>query len=253
MDNYQLLYRLHVQHEYFEGISCTAIGCRLSPESEELVKQRGLLFRQTAVDEWTILYNKDGADLSNEDEHLLLELYLTDSNFPLYTLWADFSPSAAYELNLPIKEEVIQAVNAIKQTDKRRKIGTGFCTIALDIAKVMQETAPVNTLHFHAKSIKWEYLFFLRNGQNLSAADLKLEDTNNAVLFEEMKAVTEYGNSCMKTTSKEAIPIRAVYQSKLRLVQQVEGRSKRLLLAHIEPPVPGRFAVKDVLRQICYY
>lgn len=253
MDSYQLLYRLHVQHEYFEGISCTAIGCRLSPKSEELVKQRGLLFRQTAVDEWTILYNKDGADLSDEDENLMLELYLTDCNFTLYTNWVDFRPSNAYELQLPVKKENINAVKAIKTTDKRKQIGSGFCTIALDIAKLLQENISFNTLQFHAKSAKWQYLFFPREGSTILPSDIFLEDTNNLVTFDKMSQSVEYGKSCMMTKSKKAIPIRAVQSSSMRLVQQTGEKPRRILLSDIQPPLIGKYVTRDMIRQICYY
>ena len=46
MESYRILYRLRVQHDYFEGRPCTAIGCRLTPQGIELARQRNLLFRQ---------------------------------------------------------------------------------------------------------------------------------------------------------------------------------------------------------------
>lgn len=59
MDSYRTLYRIKVEHDYFDGKPCTALQCRLTPQGEALARRRGLLFRQTAENEWTVLFNRE--------------------------------------------------------------------------------------------------------------------------------------------------------------------------------------------------
>lgn len=261
MESYQKLYSLCVQHDYFEGKPCTAIGCRLTPQGVELARQRNLLFRQTAADEWTVFYECNGAKFNRDDEILSLELYLADPNFALYTEWKDFCPSDAYELELPVTETGTNAANAILPSDKRRNIGSGFCSVSLHLANAMQP-APNGAdpepgqavLHFRSRRLKWEYIFFQRNGNSIPETRLKLEDANKQIVFPDLKPKTAYGRKGMSVTTEEAIPMRATYGSKLRLVLQEENKPKRIVLANIEPPVPGRFAAeKEFIQQVCYY
>ena len=102
--------------------------------------------------------------------------------------------------------------------------------------------------------MKWEYIFFQRNGNSIPETELKLEDANKQIVFPDLQPTTAYGRKGMSVITKEAIPMRAAYGSKLRLVLQEESKPKRIVLANIEPPVPGRFVTgKGLIRQICYY
>mgnify|MGYP005935962349 CR=1 FL=1 len=259
MESYRKLYSLRVQHDYFEGKPCTAIGCRLTPQGIELARQRNLLFRQTAADEWTVYYDCNGAKFNKDDEILSLELYLADPNFTLYTEWKDFCPSDAYELELPVTETETNAENAILPSDKRRKIGSGFCSVSLHLANAMQPAPDGDkpgqaVLHFRSQKLKWEYIFFQRNGNSIPETGLKLEDANKQIAFTDLKPETAYGRKGMSVTTEEAIPMRATYGSRLRLILQEESKPKRIVLANIEPPIPGRFVTgKGLIRQICYY
>lgn len=261
MENYHTLYRIRVTHDYFEGKSCPALLCRLTPKGEMLARQRGLLFRQADVGEWTILYDSTGAGPDTKHDVLELELYMADPSFVLYTEWKGFRPSAVYELELPVVGQEGQDADVlICLSDKKRRIGTGFCTISLSLTedmvtaakKVEQEAkeAIQAVLHFRAPSLKWEYLFFSRNGD--SPEGLFLEDTAGLVKF---TAFTKKG-SAWSTLSKEKVPMRAIYDCKLRLVQQNgDGKQKRILLSRVEPPEAGRFQSEEpgTIRQVCYF
>ena len=43
MDNYRIIYRIRVEHDYFDGKPCSALECRLTRQGEALVRRRGLL------------------------------------------------------------------------------------------------------------------------------------------------------------------------------------------------------------------
>ena len=206
-----------------------------------------------------MLYDCNGAKFNRDDEILSLELYLADPDFTLYTEWKDFCPSVAYELELPVTETETNAAKAILPSDKRRKIGSGFCSVSLHLANAMQPASDSNepgqaVLHFRSRKVKWEYIFFQRNGNSIPETELKLEDANKQIVFPDLQPTTAYGRKGMSVITKEAIPMRAAYGSRLRLVWQEESKPKRIVLANIEPPVPGRFVIgKGLIRQICYY
>lgn len=146
MDSYRILYRIRVEHDYFDGKPCTTFQCRLTPQGEALARWRGLLFRQTAPGEWAVLFNREpdtGLDT------LMLALSIADASFPIYTAWDDFRPSANYELELPRKKETLEAANA----------GTPMQTV----------------LHFHAPSVQWEYLFVPHSVSDLRADRIRAQ------------------------------------------------------------------------------
>ncbi|MDN0070804.1 hypothetical protein QVN97_02110 [Bacteroides caecigallinarum] len=167
MESYRILYRIRIGHDYFDGKPCPALQCRLTPQGEALAHRRGLLFRQTAPGEWTLLFRQEP---DTKNDVLPLDLFVADPKFTLYTAWDGFQPSAAYSLELPMAEETVEAATAIRPTGKKRAIGSGFCTLSLRLTPRMVEAAdsgqPMQTvLHFNVAAAQWEYLF-IPNGED---------------------------------------------------------------------------------------
>ena len=155
MESYRILYRIKAVHDYFDGKPCTALQCRLTPQGAELARRRGLLFRQTAADEWTLLCQ---AKPDTANDVLTLSLSITDPAFTLYTAWNGLRPSADYALDLPQQEEYVDAATAIHLSGKRRSIGFGFCTVSLRLTEQMAQASEAGqpmqtTLRFHAPEI----------------------------------------------------------------------------------------------------
>ena len=113
MGTYRPLYNIRIEHEYFDGNICRAMQCRISPSGQALCHRRGLLFRQTGTNEWTILYDDAGAGVDTLSDVLALELVMADPAFVLYTQWNGFQPSSAYRLELPVGQETLEATGAI--------------------------------------------------------------------------------------------------------------------------------------------
>lgn len=179
---YPTLYTLNVQHDYFEGTANTAFLCQLSSKGVETARRLNLLFRQTGVNEWAVLFDQSSTQFG-ADEVLSLELALADPQFTLYTDWQNFNSSAAYKLELFGTETELDATKAIQLSDGSKPAGSVFCTVSLHLTDEMREKALDNqslktSLHFQARSVKWEYLFFERNTQNISENEMKLEDSN---------------------------------------------------------------------------
>lgn len=256
MESYRILYRIRVEHDYFDGAPCLALQCRLTPWGMELTRRRGLLFRQTAPGEWTLLFRKV-PDTANDV--LTLYLSIADTQFALYTAWNGFRPSAAYSLELPASDGTVDAA-AIRPTGERRAIGAGFCTLSLPltdgIVRAASEGNPVQAvLHFVEASAQWEYLFIPRNGNITPLGRLQLEDATGQVRFTNFRECKAYGRKAWLTRSEESIPLRRSYSCRLRLMAQNGGRFKRVLLAQVPPPELGRYmdAPKGIIRQICLY
>lgn len=260
MESYRILYLIRITHDYFDGKPCPALQCRLTQQSEKLARRRGLLFRQMAAGEWAIFYNSADAGPNTANDILELDLHIIDTSFALYTDWVDFRPSAAHELMLSAGEEVADAATAIRPSSQKRGIGTGFCIIRLPLTNEVMEAAATgkamqSVLHFRTLSVQWEYLFFSRKED--PAEGLLLEDMAGLVEFPAFEEVEAYGRTVWRTLSKNTVPMRQAYGSKLRLVQQNgDGRQqKRVLLSRIEPPEVGRFRseVPGIIRQVCYF
>lgn len=52
MGTYRPLYSLRVEHDYYDNLACRALAFRLKAGGVDLCRRRGLLFRQTAVNEF---------------------------------------------------------------------------------------------------------------------------------------------------------------------------------------------------------
>lgn len=257
MESYRILYRIRIEHDYFDGKPCPALQCRLTPQGKALAHRRGLLFRQTASGEWTLLFRQEP---DTKKDELLLDLFIADPKFTLYTAWEGFQPSATYSLELPGKKEIIEAATAIQPTEKKRTIGSGFCTLHLrltdELVKAAENGQPIQEiLHFKESALQWEYLFIPNGEQSVPPGQLKLEDAAGKVQFTAFKECKVYGRKAWLTRSESCIPMRETYPCKLRLTAQNGDRQKRVLLSQVKPPAPGCYmdAQQGILRQVCYY
>lgn len=257
METYRTLYSIKAEHDYFDGSVCRALQCRLTAEGARLAQRRGMLLKQTADAEWTVLYRNEP---DTKNDVLMLELTITDPSFVLYTKWDGFQPSEAYELGLPARKETLDAASAIHKSDRRRNIGSGFCTIALRLTEKMLQAANAGSplravLQFHAPARRWEYLLIQRTDETMPSGNLQMEDATGQVSFQGFKETAAYGRKAWKTVSKSRIPMRLTYGCKLRVTLQDGNKQKRILLSAVPPPQPGQFAdvMGDTLRQVCHY
>ena len=228
MGTYRPLYNIRIEHEYFDGNICRAMQCRISPSGQALCHRRGLLFRQTGTNEWTILYDDAGAGVDTLSDVLALELVMADPAFVLYTQWNGFQPSSAYRLELPVGQETLEATGAIVEQSANRQIGKGFCTVLLRLTEEVFSSAKAGT-----------------------------PECGGKLTFGPFEAAAEYGREVLRTVSLERIPLRKQYGFRLRLTSVTEGdnRPRQVLLRNVALPKPGVFLSKapELLRQLCYF
>lgn len=257
MESYRKLYQISVKHEYFGEKPCPSLRLSLSRESEALMHRRAMLFCEMGIGSWMLLFNEE-PDTRNDVLHL--ELSVVDPQFALYTDWPGFKPSDRYELQLPTSEGLIDATSAIVHTDRKRSIGSGFCSVALrlneKLVKAAQSGKPNEAvLQFHAPKKQWEYLFVPQGDEEIDGKQLLLEDATGHIKFGPFTPYEAYGREAWRTVSENPIPMRDTYGCKLRLAAMLNnGKQKRILLSQIEPPQPGRYMdCRESLRQVCYY
>lgn len=257
MENYTLLYSISVRHDYFGEKPCRALQLGIPPASAELMRRRGMIFRETAAGTWS-LFHAEEPDTDND--MLLMELFISDPSFVLYTDWPGFRPADSYDLQLPAQEEELDAARAIRHTDRKRGFNSGFCTIRLRLTDGMTQAAraghPLQTvLEFHAPEKEWEYLFIQQGDCPIEGDSLLLEDTAGETAFKSFGQCEAYGRKAWRTVSENRIPMRAAYNCRLKLSIADGSRQKRVLLSHIAPPEPGRYPCKasGTIRQVCYF
>lgn len=256
--NYRPLYSIRIVHDYFDRGMCRALRCRVSLAEGELWHRRGLLFRQSAGNEWTILYDSDGAGVDTSSDVLALEMDIADPAFVLYTQWDGFRPDAAYGLDLPLEEETADAAKAICQTAPKRGIGAGFCRIRIrmtgEVLRAARDSRPKScTLHFRVPERRWEYLLAPRAGDSTLPEGYILEETGGKLHFPPFEPVRMYGREMLRTVSEESVPMHEGYGYRLKVVAPAgTGGRKQTILRHIDPPGPGRFLDADpgLLRQV---
>ncbi len=261
MGTYERLYNLRILHDYFDGAVCRAVQCRPAASGAGLMRRRGLLFKQTAENEWTILYDPSGAGPEIGADRLSFELRFAEPDFVLCTHWPTFRPDAVYRLHLPSGGGDLEAAEHLAASEERCTIGSGVCAATLapteeTIGAARAGTPPCCTLRFHAPAYRWEYLFLPESEPAPDCRTLCLEAVNgkNSYRFAAFEQVRAFGRAAYRTISEEAIPLRERYGFRLRLISSAGAdRPKRTILRDVPPPIPGRHRSCGLgfIRQIC--
>lgn len=258
MGNYGSIYRLKIEHEYFRENVCRAIS--IIPHAFGLMKRRGILFKQTAVNEWDIICDSSTIGANILTEVFTFGIIISDPAFILYTDWTEFNPSSTYRLELPAT--TTDAVAAIRQTQGKRLINSCFCTIELQFLENMLKEIQngkfrTDTLRFYPKAVKWEYFFIPRNGKENSGNKFVLKESDDKIIFSDPQAVEILGQKALHFSSDDKIIIKEYYNYRINLLEMIPDGTqiKKTLMKDIPHPKPGNFLnmQTDVIQHICYF
>lgn len=256
MSSYSPLYTLSIRHGYCDDGLCRAFSCTPAPSGQEIMRRRGLLFRQADAGSWSVLCDTVGSGPDTETDVLELDLAITDPQFVLYTLWDNFRPTAAYTLVLPLPEGGAKdGTKAITESDTARQIGRGFCSVSIRLTEEMWQDALKGhpqgcTLLFAPKACRWEYLLDFRKDTLRPSGQLMLEERGGRLTFPPF-AKTEDG--IFRAVSEESVPMHVCYDIDLKLVCRQENSDRRqTLMRHIPPPETGAYLDSEprMLRRI---
>lgn len=263
MENYQVLFRLDINHEYFDGKEERFIEVKLSNDSLRMLRDRQLLFKQEKTNGWCLLGNVEGGGVYGDRDVLELEFFLKDPLFQYYTEWKDYRRDSVYFLDLSAcsgKAEIPDVMQTIPTKEKKPGI---FFSGKLRLSDRMFEQARKGEydeveLSFASKKMFWEYWFIPRKLENKDVS-LELEEQNKELVFPEPKLVNTglENRQVFGCVSQTVIPMKKNYTYRMNLweVVQKEPKMRRKVVKNIEYPVPGEFhdLVGNVLRRIVYF
>lgn len=241
---------LSIRHGYFDDGICRAFSCTPAQPGLDLMRRRGLLFRQTAANAWTVLCDITGPGPDTETDVLELDMSIEDRLFVLYTRWKDFRPTAKYTLALPLQEGSnpgdgqVDGTETISESLSARQIGRGFCTVSLRLTEEMWADAlrgrPQSvTLLFFPKECRWEYRLEFRKDILQPSGQLILEERSGRLTFPPFSRTDD---GAFLTVSEEPVPMHERYSHDLRLSSRQENSDRRLtLMRHIPPPETGAY------------
>lgn len=224
MDTFVTLLKIKLKHDYYVDGCCKGMNLTIGSETQQLFSRRGVLFRQSAVGEWSLIAQK--ADPFRTDEPLYLYLQQTDPCFYYFTQSeTTYDEKTTRLLPLPV----------CLTEDKNGSLS-------------VQEMS----LFFQARQVYWEYLFISRSGRPPN--NLILSEMEERIIFGNMETVEYEGMTAYRFQSTEKIRLKESYLYELSLVELV-NTSKRTLLRRIPFPQPGRILNRDAntITQIQYF
>lgn len=253
MDEYCTLYTLGFEHSYNLKKKCQAIDVQINQVSLLIMKRRGLLFRQTKANEWSVFCKKADLGKFDESDVILLNLYISDPTFLLYTEWETFDPIKMYGLTLPVNGGEKDATKLIVKTNKKQGVGWGFCLAELHLS-ALRNLNVENILQFKAKEAFWEYLFISRCNQLPDKTNLKIKEDSNQLLFGTFDCVDFLGTRALRVKSTVVVPMCECYSYVFKLIEDKDSVTTNTILSELPCPKPGTFQSeeKNILRQICY-
>lgn len=258
MEEYKVLFRMRIRHEYFEGNESGCLGLRLRTQPVSLLKSRQMIFKQESADGWILLGNVNSGGVDEETDRLFFDFVVNDPGFLYYTHWEGYDAKGCYEMKLPSDSGVVRVAEEARVTEgKEKKAGVLFSG-KLALSNRMYEEAIEVMLDFNSKEVYWEYILVPRKSEHL-ALKLRLAEQDGKLLFTvPVKAEADFMDKpVLKCVSQAVIKMKSSYPYQLDLIEIIreDPGIKRKVIKGISHPVPGQFhdLRGNNLRQIVYF
>lgn len=263
MEDFRILLRMRISHEYFEGKGHGCLSVRLGKEMSVLLRNRQMIFRQESADSWILLGNVSGNGVDGESDRLVFEVVVNDPFFLYYTKWEGYDGKGCYELEMPVESRMLDTVKEVKAgTGREKKAGvlfSGQFRLSDRMYEVGREGRYAEVvLAFGSKEVFWEYILVPRKEADVCLS-LRLVEQGERLLF----SVPEKGKSgftdypIWRCVSQTPVKMKWCYPYQLDLVEMIreEPEIRRKVLKCIGLPVPGQFhdAAGDYLRKVVYF
>lgn len=212
MGQFVELISIRMEHGYYKDMT-NKFGIVPTAETEVLMHNRGILFRQTGDGcQWLVA---NGCSGFLPDDRLECVLRVQDADFMYVTQLGDYRPQSFYRLNLSDESRTTDIVSSLVPVDAPSMGGSCFCSISIGLTHDMLEEAKRGKsleyrLGFREAAYRWEYLFVRRNGENDPLNTLLLEDTKGNILFSLPKklSATPYSDTVWQMVSVSPIVCR---------------------------------------------
>ncbi len=285
MSKYLEIYRIVVNHEFFEENQCTCIN--LSPTvkcSEDLIGL-GLFIKRRSINEWSLLIRNNEL----HKENLLLWLYnkrklsfcleVTHSDFFLYTNWPDFSFVKDYAFdvdhnvmdilskNKKVKFGLLPKIGEIpvKTIENKKSSNHGVAMINISFSREIIETRWLHpdkeayriSIQFYPLKVKWEFVMLPKNNKKNQKLLLKESEKRlNITPLEEFEMLP--GQYAYRGSTSEDIYLRENNTYQIQLWEQ-KSQGKKMILDHIPVPTTSEYKIVNshdkscVITKYCYF
>lgn len=262
MEDYRVLFRMRIDHEYFAGETNGCMGVRICEESLALLRNRQLMFKQMAGNEWVLIGNVAGNGVNEGSDRIGFEFVLKDAGFLYYTEWEHYDAADFYELDLSDGGGGMNVSDVVKTVPgQKRKAGVFFNGKLLLAERLYADAREGGCseacLRFASREMFWEYWLIARKRDH-QRLKLSLEEQSGGLLFSE----PEFFNTDLvdglvwRCVSAKAVKMKDRYRYRLDLSEIIRENPelRRKIVKNIEYPVPGQFhdLKGNYLRRLVY-
>ena len=286
MSRYINIATIRIEHNYYNPPVNSFVSLEPTPETKKLMKQRGVMLRQSRGNEWQWIMSDDASGFADKDV-LELSMIVKDPCF-LQQIESDgYDPDSFYKFNAEnglvevnddfvwrketngqkLKNEFCRiAMKPVETVSERLRIlytkveqlGEGreencvqFEAIKQEIRQLQESCCLKFTIRFCSYAYYWEYLCVFKDENDMRGKDLILRARENIVAFgpPEKCEKTSLGTNVWRLASTGRIKVKERYDITMQLYigRMLESR-------FISPPQIGKFQSDSphTLREVCY-
>lgn len=288
MGKYIAITDIRIEHDYYDPPANRSVSLEPTPETQKLMKQRGVMFKRTDDYEWQWVMPDDSPGFMDQD---VLEASMTvkdpyflqqieSKGYDLGSLYKFRVENGVVEVNVdyvwkkesdgqrrgnefcrivlkPIETapEKLRALHMkmeqLETGDVRKEAKEQFGAIKQEIRQLQEICRPKFTLRLNSPACYWEYLCIFRDEYDKRGKDLSMKCRDNLMSFlpPEKCGKTEFGTNVWKIVSTAPIPLKEHYNYSLQLYIGTRVESR-----FISSPQVGKYRSDspDTVREICY-
>lgn len=248
---------IHLEHDYYTPPVNSYLSLGLTPRTRELIKQRGVMFKQVAPNEWQWLKEEKNTGFMVDDV-IEVSIIVADPDFMRKIATKNYDPQKLYQISLGRETVVINEEFNLLPVSVGTKHRGEFCRVMLKPAQIVKLPEQIYTIRFCTSSYYWEFLFVFKDKTDPRGKFIVLETTQkNRIVFHPPKKY-EYstlGSNVYRIVSMEKIKARGYYEFTLILYDNSPGSGGRRVVSRFIPiPQPGRHITDnpDIIREVYY-
>lgn len=253
MNRFTAIAGIRLEHDYYTPPVNNRLSLLPTSQTVELMKRRGVFFRQIARNEWQWLADENNSGFM-ADDILELSLIVDDPEFiRKISVKGDYDPNKLYQIRLG-KEYIIDFRSSMLSNKTKRR--GELCRI---------EWLPIKpdrmyTIKFTTCSYYWEFLLVFKN--KTDQEDLKqkyyiieINTPNKPFVF---RTSEKYNDRMLgnvdRIISEVKIEAKEHYDFTLTLYECSSDDTKRRVISKFIPiPQLGKYITSpEILREVCY-
>ncbi len=254
MSRYIAIATIRIEHDYYNPSVNRFVSLQPTPETKELMKRRGVMFRAVSANEWLWIMLDDLPGFMDEDV-LELSMIVKDPCFLQQIENKGYDLGSLYKFNIENRVVEVNANYVWKKETNGQKLKDEFCRITLKPVETAPEKLrmlryPEFTIRFSSPAYYWEYLCVFRDENDMRGKELNLKSRENIMAFcpPEKYEKTTFGKNVWRIVSAERIRLKEHYDITIQLFI-----GTRLESRFISPPQIGKHQSESpyTVREVC--